>query len=189
MNKLVKGSIAGAAGVALLLGGAGTFALWNDSADVDAGVIQTGTMRIVTTPSTTPAWADASADADSTSFDPATDLIVPGDTVTLTQSVDVTANGKNLLAQLSYLTDSIEIQDELEDLVTVGLTATKITGPATIASSGTNTYLITPDDSGDTTTFSVVITITFDADGVEGQDSVEGIDLSEAAFSLVQVRP
>ena len=32
MNKLVKGSIAGAAGIALLLGGAGTFALWNADA-------------------------------------------------------------------------------------------------------------------------------------------------------------
>ena len=32
MNKLVKGSIAGAAGIILLMGGAGSLAYWNDSA-------------------------------------------------------------------------------------------------------------------------------------------------------------
>ena len=41
MNKLVKGSIAGAAGIALLLGGAGTLALWNADAYIANTAIRT----------------------------------------------------------------------------------------------------------------------------------------------------
>ena len=46
MNKLLKGAIAGAAGVALLLGGAGTFALWNSSATVTGGNIDAGNLHV-----------------------------------------------------------------------------------------------------------------------------------------------
>ena len=48
MNKLVKGAVAGAAGIALLLGGAGTFALWNASTNVSTGSISTGTLAFGT---------------------------------------------------------------------------------------------------------------------------------------------
>ena len=37
MNKMVKASVVGAAGVSLLMGGFGTYALWHDSAGTGAG--------------------------------------------------------------------------------------------------------------------------------------------------------
>lgn len=42
MNKATKGAVAaGAAGI-LLLGGAGTFALWEDNASITGGTVSTG---------------------------------------------------------------------------------------------------------------------------------------------------
>src|ERR1700710_1730368 len=48
MNKLVKGAVAGAVGVTLLLGGAGTFALWNSTIGVSTGSISTGNLAFGT---------------------------------------------------------------------------------------------------------------------------------------------
>ena len=48
MNKLVKGSIAAAAGISLLMGGAGSLALWNDSVTVNAGTVSSGTLDVST---------------------------------------------------------------------------------------------------------------------------------------------
>ena len=45
MNKTFSGSIAGAAGIALLLGGAGTFAQWNSSAAVAGTSITAGVLN------------------------------------------------------------------------------------------------------------------------------------------------
>ena len=87
MNKLVKGSIAGAAGIALLLGGAGSLALWSDSAALSPTSITSGTLDIA--PGTTGTWSPALA------------KIVPGDSTTYTQTYTVTATGDNLDAQLS----------------------------------------------------------------------------------------
>src|SRR6188474_1998822 len=80
MNKLTKGTIAGAAGIALLLGGAGTFALWNDTADIAGGTISSGELSIDAT--TAGVWQDVSFDkTPPVVIDPATFLMVPGDTV------------------------------------------------------------------------------------------------------------
>ena len=46
MHKIVTGAIAGAAGVALLLGGAGSFALWNASASSAASAVSAGTLSL-----------------------------------------------------------------------------------------------------------------------------------------------
>ena len=45
MNKKTTGILAGTAGAALLIGG-GTFALWNDAANVGGGTITTGNLDI-----------------------------------------------------------------------------------------------------------------------------------------------
>ena len=44
MNKFAKGSLAAGAGLVLLLGGAGTLAYWNDSAELEGGTIEAGSM-------------------------------------------------------------------------------------------------------------------------------------------------
>jgi len=189
MNKLVKGSIAGAAGIALLLGGAGTFALWNDSQTVNGGNVQTGTLDIALSGSG--AWADVSPDAADTTWVVATDRLVPGDTVTFTQSVTIVATGKNLEAELAYAAGSIVVAPALVPYIDITLTATKTSGDATIApAAAPDTYTIVPV-AGGSSVFEVVITVAFDpaTSGQIGQTLATGVNLTAASFTLVQVRP
>lgn len=190
MNKLVKGSIAGAAGIALLLGGAGTFALWNDAETVNAGTIATGELDIAL--SGTGSWVDASPEYTTpVAFNPTTEKIVPGDTIRFTQNVSIKATGKNLKAELSYNAGSIVINPALTSHVTVALTASKLTGDATIAANGANKYTITPGATG-TSTYAVTIEVKFDKNtptAQVGQNQASGVNLTAASFTLNQVRP
>src|SRR5688572_24467850 len=82
MNKMVKGSVAGATGIVLLMGGFGTYALWSDSATVPGGNVTSGTLNIESGGAAT--WKDLSTDSVSTTWDPAKDKMVPGDTIEMT---------------------------------------------------------------------------------------------------------
>jgi alternate signal-mediated exported protein len=163
MNKLVKGSIAGAAGIALLLGGAGTFALWNDSATVAAAPITTGQLRLVDeAPTAAGVWTDTST-AGRIGTITSTSKMVPGDTWTYTKALKVTAVGKNLLADLSFDPASIAIAgvptNELSYVYTAAPAVT--TGSATVArvDGSTTTYRLTPGTAADTVvTFTVAVT-------------------------------
>ncbi|MGO4105965.1 alternate-type signal peptide domain-containing protein [Leifsonia sp. YAF41] len=107
MNKLLKGSIAGAAGIALLMGGAGTFALWNDTAALSGGTVSAGTLTAV--PAATGSWSvtHGSSTSATTIADINTFKIVPGDKLTYTQNVAITATGANLTAAVSLAPGSI----------------------------------------------------------------------------------
>src|SRR6187402_2589102 len=99
MNKLTKGTIVGAAGIALLLGGAGTFALWSDSASVDGGTVTSGTLSFNDV--RPGVWKDISPDVNGgagVDINPATFLTVPGDVLAYTSDVVVNATGTHLLA-------------------------------------------------------------------------------------------
>ena len=183
MNKLVKGAIAGAVGVALLLGGAGTFALWNSSLGIGSGSVSTGTLSFGTSAGAT--WSDVSPGATTATFDPTSQKIVPGDVVKLTQTITINATGKNLVASLAYVPSSVLIPADLVGKIVPTIAVTKLTGDATIT--GTGPYTITPT-SGGSTTFNVVLTFTFDKlspTGIVGQN--ESVDLSGASFTLTQV--
>jgi alternate signal-mediated exported protein len=93
MNKMIKGSIAGATGIALLMGGFGTYALWSDSEGLDGGTVQSGALDITNVGAAS--WADVSSDATSSTWQ-ADYKMVPGDKVTMTRAVTIDAEGKNL---------------------------------------------------------------------------------------------
>jgi alternate signal-mediated exported protein len=189
MNKLVKGAVAGAAGIALLLGGAGTFALWNATVGVSSGTISTGTLAFGT--SASPVWTDKSAGALTTTFDPASQKIVPGDVVQLVQTVSVTGSGKNLVASLTYVPSSVAIPADLINAITPTLTVVQATGSAaaTLTGSGTTAspYIITPTAAGGTSTYTVTISYAFAkaTAGLVGQG--ESVDLAGATFQLQQI--
>jgi alternate signal-mediated exported protein len=101
MNKMVKGSVAGAAGIALLMGGFGTYALWSDATQIggEDQRVASGKLDIV---SSSASWTDLAPVSDN---DPATDdtkwsatsdFMVPGDHVALDQTITMDAVGKNL---------------------------------------------------------------------------------------------
>jgi alternate signal-mediated exported protein len=188
MNKLLKGAIAGAAGVALLLGGAGTFALWNDSANLDTGTITAGNLSVAL--DSTGVWADQNGDI--------TDIgayrIVPGDVLTYTQDVTVTADGDNLTAELG--------------LADASVTATT---PGNLADDTLAAYLNDPDNHSVTTAdlapattpatyvvqsgthaVTVVVTLTFPAgtlDDGSNDAKLGSVDLDNLLVTLNQTQP
>ena len=198
MNKLVKGSIAGAVGVALLLGGGSTFALWNDAAGVAGGTVSSGTLDIVSTGNAS--WTDVSPElltANPTGV-PITTIgsykIVPGDVLELKQQVTIKATGTNLLGELTYDAASVDIDAALLPYVDFDFEATAATTPvgdASVTAGAANVYTVDPSATGGTTVVNVVITVTFDdaTDEQNGQTISNGIDLTDLSFTLTQVRP
>lgn len=162
MNKLLKGSIAGAAGIALLLGGAGTLAYWNDAETIgSAGTVQSGELSIEST--TAGSWSDS------------IDLIVPGDSLTYTEEFTVTASGDNLRFNLGEnVTDIVSTIDGAT--VAAEFDVTEGTTPVTT---------LTNLDAG-TYTVSVEITVNFPStvSGTTGQ--LQDLDLSDAEITVTQ---
>jgi alternate signal-mediated exported protein len=99
MNKMIKGSVAGATGIVLLMGGFGTYALWSDSEDLQASGVESGELDIA--PGSTAVWDDHSTTAPG-DWNPGTDLVVPGDVITRTQTFDVRGYGKNLSGTITF---------------------------------------------------------------------------------------
>lgn len=182
MNKATKGAIAaGAAGI-LLLGGAGTFALWEDSNAIDPASISTGELTLgvaagewkdVTVPLTPVPIDDIAA------FD-----IVPGDTITYTADVTVKAEGNNLQGEL-------KIDEDSTFAATVGGTAVSYAHASVISNADDVDGLIVDGDGRITfstaATYVITVTVTVVFDNVNelmGQNTA--IDLSTIELKLEQ---
>ena len=153
MNKFTKGAIATGAGVVLLLGGAGTFALWNDDAAVNGGTVTSGVLDI--SAGTTGTWTDVTSGSP-VSINIGTFKVVPGDVLEFTQNVQITATGNNLEGELTVDSSSITgaLASKLDfDFIATG---TGVTG------SGTDTLTITPGATG-VTNLAVKVRVTFPA--------------------------
>ncbi|MHA6667618.1 alternate-type signal peptide domain-containing protein [Homoserinimonas sp. A447] len=182
MNKLVKGSIAGAAGIALLLGGAGTLAYWNDSATLaSAGTVTAGQLDISVEEAGE--WTAAYAGGAETTLNAAALAayrIVPGDKLVYTETLTITAVGDNL---------SFQLAENVTDTVT-----STITG-ATVASTfdveGSDGVAVTDFTDLGADTYTVVATITvdfpFDASGATSQAGSTPLDLSGAIITITQI--
>jgi alternate signal-mediated exported protein len=166
MNKLVKGSIAGAAGIALLLGGAGTFALWNSTASISSQTITAGTLSL--TANANGIWKNGA-----TTIDPATFKIIPGTTLVYTQTLTVNAVGDGLTADLTY--SGLTSAGTLDALVSKTLQVSSTT--ATVSGS---TLKFTPGVS----TVDVKITVVFPQAVETGQNGT--LNLSGVNFTLTQ---
>lgn len=175
MNKLVTGAIAGAAGIALLLGGAGTFALWNDAIGTpDAETVTTGALRFADD-AVYGTWYDVTDGA--TPIDIEDFRMVPGDTLEFRANVTILAEGDNLTGTLSIDPTSYTIPDELDGEVSVLI----------VDGFGAATE-ITVDASDDGQTIPVLVQVHFrdiDPSNLEaGQE--QAIDLTGLEFVLSQ---
>ena len=106
MRSVTKAVIAGAAGLALLAGGAGSLAYWTDTKTGSSVVISSGDLSLGSIADGT-GWKiqqNASgvspAQASSATYVPGTTLVVPGDVLTNTISVPVSVTGLNNKATL-----------------------------------------------------------------------------------------
>ncbi|MFE7846198.1 alternate-type signal peptide domain-containing protein [Microbacterium sp. NPDC057407] len=97
MKKSMKGTIAIAAGIALLLGGGGSLAYWQGSASTTSATIQTGELSVALT-----SGAKWEVKRGSTTTDITSTLssykMVPGDQIIYTVPFQTKANGTNLTA-------------------------------------------------------------------------------------------
>jgi len=183
MNKLLKGSVAGAAGVALLLGGAGSFALWNSTQELNVGSVASGTLSISAVADTA-VWTDVSTGTAAV-INIADFKIAPGDTIKLTQDVEIDAVGDNLLATLSYDADSLVADSDADKALLADLDISlEATTLATniVRIPTTDTFAVTPAAS--TSTATLTVTIVFPADEETGKDGT--VNLSNLAFKLQQ---
>lgn len=97
-NKNIRrGALTVATGTALLVGGFGSFALWSEQDPLPNAPITAGELSLNAGPEE---WVDESPDAANTTWNPATDELVPGDTVSVTVPLSVTAKGKNLAGSI-----------------------------------------------------------------------------------------
>ncbi len=93
MKKTTKGAIAAGGAAVLLMGGAGTLAYWNATDTVAGTSISSGHLTLdATACKGTTGWKlDGNV-----AFDPTTDKLVPGDTLTKTCDVTVDVQGTHL---------------------------------------------------------------------------------------------
>jgi len=89
----VKGTIAAAAGVVVLLGGAGSFALWNAQGDFGASSTGTGHLKATFGDTT---WSDETPGHEKDTVDIGTFKLVPGDVLAGRTEITVDAVGDNL---------------------------------------------------------------------------------------------
>lgn len=178
MKKVTKAAIAAGAAGALMLGGAGTLALWTDDTNVDAGSVSTGHLTMETAGAGV--WADASVGAANTAFNPATDHLVPGDKVTYKQNVTIGADGKNLKGTLTEtgLTGGSVLPTDVDVALTVDR---NVVGVSQDAGTGVITF-----GAAAQYTVPVTVTITF-AQTAEG-DMDALLDLGALTLTLNQVR-
>jgi alternate signal-mediated exported protein len=170
MNKLVKGAVAGAAGIALLIGGAGTFALWNSTATVSAGSISAGTLSLT-------ANADGVWKNGTNPIDPATYKMIPGTTLVFTQTLAINATGDGLTAGLT--SSGMTGSGALDAAVTKTLAITSTSSNVTVAG---NT--ITVVSAATPATVKVTYTVTLPSGATTGQGGT--LNLSALTFTLAQ---
>lgn len=180
MNKFAQGTIAGVAGIALLLGGAGTFALWNDSASIDASAIDSGTLAFGA--ESDGRWTNVTGGGSEAIKDISSFLIVPGNTLRFEQVVTITATGNDLVAELSY--DEASITGSLKKWLDVAIAATSDND--NIVASGTpNVFTVTPVAGESAVTVVLTVELPKDTSGLDAQNLT--LDLSALELTLQQL--
>jgi alternate signal-mediated exported protein len=187
MNKLTSGAIVGTLGITLLLGGASTFAMWNQSTTANVGTVAAGTLTIAN--SGTPSWKNISADVPAAAqniTNIASYKIVPGDTLEMTQTFTVAASGDNLKATLAYDPATIgAVSDADKALKAAAQVAMSAAGGGVTTDATTKVVSIAPTSTGvNTVTVKLTVALPATVSGTTAQGGA--LNLSAVAFNLVQ---
>jgi alternate signal-mediated exported protein len=195
MNKLAKGAIAGAAGIILLMGGAGSLAYWSDSATAGAQgqTITAGQLKFGTP--TAGAWYLNNSTTALTSTQLSQLKIVPGDKLEFKQDVPFNAQGTNLKFQATTAAGTWAAADSSSnstDLATAIMTTAQTT--ATVSGTGftnsSGTYTITTNTGqvqAGTVSISVSFTFPSTTTGSTGQTGAVKLNTSTGVVTLTQV--
>lgn len=164
MNKMTKGALATGLGATLLLGSGGSLAVWNSTAEAPAGSIVTGDLKLT---AGTGIWTNSLGTIDLSTY-----KVVPGDTLTFTQPVDVVLEGDRMEAKLT-----------LTDNLTTAASYLQI-GPTTLTDSTGASIATLTDGSDGTYTAKVDVTFLPETSGTAGTNSTN--DLGKIGFKLEQ---
>ena len=170
MNSTTKGSIAAAVAALLLTGGAGTLAYWNDTEQVPGGPISSGELALGT-PACGVGWV---LDGGTTLTN---QLIVPGDVLTKTCTIDLVARGEHLGADLTVGTAAFATPN--------ALTAQLRPSASFTVNGATRTHVTDADDTG---TGEIVATISVVFDGPAATNASQNLTapLNSVAVTAVQ---
>lgn len=165
MNKMTKGALATGLGVALLVGGGGTLAVWNNSAEAAAGTVVSGDMQLTAKTGT---WKNAQG---TTIPNVAAYKVVPGDKLTFTQPVAVVLDGDLLKANLAVTRAA-------------STSHLAISTPALTNDKGESVGTLDEKSDG---TYTATVTVEFPSTGTDSKNKT--VDLGQLAFTLDQVAP
>jgi alternate signal-mediated exported protein len=187
MNKLTKGAIASAAGIILLMGGAGTLASWNASSTAGASQAISAGQLAVNTPGTG-VWTQGTS---TTAIDPATFKIVPGDTLTYSQTFNLAASGNNLLFTVAATSGALtatsaSAADSKLLAQTTAAASFVVTGGNIAASTSANTYKVTSNSGSNTVT--IKMTVSFPYAAADNLSMLGSVTLGTGAITLTQTQ-
>lgn len=206
MNKLVKGSIAGAAGIILLMGGAGSLAYWNDSATAGpasgSNSITAGTLTV--TAVNAGSWTKGFYNASNVlvgSVGAVANLsavkVVPGNRLVYTQQFNVVGTGDDLyftigstagaVTAASVAAADVALAAQVNASGTTAFSVGSITGGTVVPATTPGTYKVSSNAGTPST-----ITVTWTVDFPFGASAVNtaklgAISLSQGAITLTQV--
>ena len=181
MNTMIKGAVAGATGIALLMGGFGTYAVWSDSENLAENGVQSGRLDIDTAVGV---YDDVNSGAENDWS--ASDKLVPGDKVTYTQVFTVRGDGKNLAGTIKLNTQAMSPNGfagtgsltRTVDVVAGGAGATSIT-------KDTATEFSFADPFG-TATLTATVTYTFPSSVSGTSDQNKAATTPASTFTITQ---
>ncbi|MCQ1954403.1 alternate-type signal peptide domain-containing protein [Arthrobacter sp. zg-Y238] len=171
MNKMAKGALAIGIGSALLLGGGGTLAVWNDTETSASGTITAGDLNLANTTDGAGKWTNAKNEEVNIN----TYKVVPGDVLTYTQKMQMTLAGETMQAKLTMTGGNIIKSTFGSEVDVVPPTITKADNTEIKADT-----VLTKDDSG-----VVTAKATFIFKNVANSNAAKN---ASASFDAVQFR-
>jgi alternate signal-mediated exported protein len=146
MRSVTKAVLAGAAGIALLAGGAGSLAFWTDTKSGSAVTIASGDLSLGTITDSSGWTIQQNAAGVPTpqtaavAYVPGTTLVVPGDVLTKTVAVPVSISGLNNKATLT-VTNTTAPTNALSGVLVAAITSVNgvAGGTATLTSANNGT--------------------------------------------------
>lgn len=152
MRHSVKGGLAAAGAVAVLVGGTGTLAFWTSTVTVPGQTgITSGSMTLTDTTTggcSSVGWVlDSAASPTGVAFVPASQTLVPGDVLTRTCTFQVGASGTHLHASLSVTAPTLS-----------GTLASALTVSGSFTSGGSAVTDVTEAMDGATITATISVT-------------------------------
>ncbi len=182
MKNSVKAALAAVAGGTLVIGGFGSLAYWEDAETEDGSTITSGELDL-SAPDCPDGWVNDGATVALGSF-----RMVPGDVLTKTCEVTVSAVGDNLTTKLAFVKPSLDT-NTLAGELDYGATYARNGGtPANLAAYDNAAPTITNLADGDTISVSFRVELPFNGNEAVGNvdnDSNSGAEFTSGATGLV----